>query len=206
MSAESRYVGSIYAEAFDIFSQGEDLESGGDLSWEDLLDKTEDLSDCEPGTWTDVSAVLVVTDVSVSPSSVVTECYEDVSLDSDWEFVEPQSFSFSQKRSIVLEENRGGYEGTPVKTLPNTRRRMMPPTPQQSAHSSTDERQWQPEMKVQQSFWSTRERTVIAMMKNYLDESDGRVGSGSQGAVASDGPRRLRSQSDVHLDAGKQEG
>ena len=40
-------------------------------------------------------------DVLVSPSAVVTECYEDVSLDSDWEFVEPQPFSFSRKRSIV---------------------------------------------------------------------------------------------------------
>ena len=27
-----------------------------------------------------------------------------VSLDSDWEFVEPQSLSFSKKRSVVLEE------------------------------------------------------------------------------------------------------
>ena len=47
---------------------------------------------------------------------------------------------FSKKRSIVLEENQGemGYEGTPVKARPNTRRRMLPPTPQQSSHSSMD--------------------------------------------------------------------
>ena len=32
-----------------------------------------------------VSAVRVVTDVLVSPSSVVTECCEDVSFKSDWE-------------------------------------------------------------------------------------------------------------------------
>ena len=52
-----------------------------------------------------------------SPSSVVTNCCDDVSLDSDWEPVEPQSFSFSKKRSVVLEENREEmrYEGTPVK-------------------------------------------------------------------------------------------
>ena len=89
-------------------------------------------------------------DVLVSPSAVVTECYEDVSLDSDWEFVEPQSFSFSKKRSVVWEENRGemSYEGTPVKAPPNTRRRMMPPMPQQSSHSSTDETQWQAEMEA----------------------------------------------------------
>ena len=57
----------------------------------DLLEDPDDLSDCELKTGTDVSAVLVVIDVLVSPSSVVTECCEDVSLVSDWEFVEPQA-------------------------------------------------------------------------------------------------------------------
>ena len=60
-------------EAFEIFSQGRDLESCGDLSWVDLLEKPEDLCDCEPETLVDVSVVPVVTDVPVSPSSVVTE-------------------------------------------------------------------------------------------------------------------------------------
>ena len=54
------------------------------------------------------------------------------------------------------------YDGTPVKAPPNTRRRMMPPTPQQSSLSSFEERQWQAEMEVQESFWSARERMVIA--------------------------------------------
>ena len=58
------------------------------------------MSDCEPEPRTGVSAVPVVTGVLVSPSSDVTKCYEDASLDSDREFVEPQSFSFSKKRSI----------------------------------------------------------------------------------------------------------
>ena len=66
MSAGRRCVGFVSAEAFDIFSQGEDLESCGGFSWEDLLEKPDDLYDCEPGTRTDVSAVLVVTDVLVS--------------------------------------------------------------------------------------------------------------------------------------------
>ena len=81
---------------------------------------------------------------------MVTECYEDVSVDSDWEFVEPQSCSFSKKRSIVWEEHREqmSYEGAPVKAPPNTGRRMMPPTPQQRSHSSTDERQWQADKEV----------------------------------------------------------
>ena len=42
--------------------------------------------------------VFVVTDVLACPSSVVTECWDGVSLDSDWEFVE-QSFSFSKKKA-----------------------------------------------------------------------------------------------------------
>ena len=116
-----------------------------------------------------MSAALVVIDVLVSPSSVVTECCEDVSLHSDWDLLSRSPFlSPSKNRSIVLEENRGemSHAVTPVKARPNTRRRMMPPTPQQSSHSSTDERQWQAEMEVQGSIWSARERTVIAMMEN----------------------------------------
>ena len=49
---------------------------------------------------------------------------------------------------------------------------MMPPTPQQSSHSSTEEMQWQEEMEVQARIWSARERTVIAKMENYLDNND----------------------------------
>ena len=64
------------------------------------------------------------------------------------------------------------YEGTPVEAPASTRRRMMPPTPQQISHSSTDERQWQSDLEAQLSIWSTRERTVIARMENYLDKSD----------------------------------
>ena len=49
----------------------------------DLLKNPDDLSDCELETRTDVSAVPDVIVVTVSFSSVVTECSEDVSLDSD---------------------------------------------------------------------------------------------------------------------------
>ena len=73
MSALRRCVGSFSVEAFDIFSHGEDLESCGGFSWEDLLEKPDDLSDCEPETRTDVSAVLGVTDVLVFPYLVVIE-------------------------------------------------------------------------------------------------------------------------------------
>ena len=41
-SVKRRCVGLASEEAFEIFSQGRDLESCGDLSWEDLLEKPED--------------------------------------------------------------------------------------------------------------------------------------------------------------------
>ena len=88
-------------------------------------------------TRTVVPVVLVVTDVLVSLSSVVTEVCDGFSLGSDWEFVEPQSFSFSHKRSFACAENQGemSCEGTPVKAPPSTRTRVRPPTPQQNSHS-----------------------------------------------------------------------
>ena len=48
----------------------------------------------------------VVTDVSVTPSSQVTEIGEGALFDSDWESVEPQSSSFSQNRADSQEEMR----------------------------------------------------------------------------------------------------
>ena len=56
--------------------------------------------------------VLVVADVPVSPSSVVTEVCDGFLLGSDWEFVEPQSFSFSKKRSRVSwkRSRRDGFQ------------------------------------------------------------------------------------------------
>ena len=69
------------AEALDIFSPRKDFDG----AWGHLLENPDDLFVCEPETRTDVFSVPVVTDVPVSPSSVMTEFYEDVSLDSDWE-------------------------------------------------------------------------------------------------------------------------
>ena len=80
-----------------------------------------------------------------------------------------------KKRSTVWVENQEEmwYEETPVKAPPKSRRRMMPPTPQQmSQHSSIEDMQWGTEMEVQGSSWSARERTVIARMEKYLNESD----------------------------------
>ena len=98
-TVKRRCEGLVSVEAFDIFSQGGDVESCGDVSWEDLLDNPEDLSDCEPDSCGLLRAVPDVTDVLVSPSSVVTELCDVSPCGSDWEFVEPQFFSFSKKRA-----------------------------------------------------------------------------------------------------------
>ena len=42
VSAKRRCVGLVSAEAFDIFGQGEDLESCGGFSWEDILEEPDD--------------------------------------------------------------------------------------------------------------------------------------------------------------------
>ena len=117
--------------------------------WDDPCGET----DCGSGTGTSVPVALVVTDVPVSPSSVVAEVCDGFSFGSDWEFVEPQLFSFSKKGWIVLEENQGemSYEGTPVKAPPTPRRRMMPPSPEQISFSSKDKSQWQADLKAQRS-------------------------------------------------------
>ena len=92
-----RCVIPVSTEAFDIFSQVEDSESCGN-SCGDLRDESCGLSD-----WT---GVLVVTCVLVCPSSAVAEMCEGVSSDSDWEFVEPQSFSFSNSVKPKGEKDR----------------------------------------------------------------------------------------------------
>ena len=70
-TVKRRCQGCVSVEAFEIFSQGKDSESCGGLSWEDLLEKPQDFSDFEPDTRAHVRVVPDVTDVPVSPSSVV---------------------------------------------------------------------------------------------------------------------------------------
>ena len=93
-------------EANDIFGQGGDMESCGDVSWEDLLEEPEDLSDREPLSCELVRVVPDVTDVPVSPSSVVTGLCDVSPCCSGWEFVEPQSFSFLQKSVHIFVQIR----------------------------------------------------------------------------------------------------
>ena len=74
-------------------------------------------------------------------------------------------------------------ERTPVKAPPASRRNIVPPTPQQSSHSSIEAMQWPIEMEDQengscekefegQHRWNARDRTVIAKLEQYLKKSD----------------------------------
>ena len=72
-TVKRRCEGSGSVETFEIFGQGGDLESCGDLSWEDPLEEFENWSGCEFDSRARVRMVLDVTDVLVSPSSVVTD-------------------------------------------------------------------------------------------------------------------------------------
>ena len=83
-----RYEVVVSVEAFKFFGQGRDLESCGDLSWEDPLEQFENWSDCELDSRARVRMVHDVTDVPVSPSSVVTEPCDVSSCCLDWEFGE----------------------------------------------------------------------------------------------------------------------
>ena len=125
------------------------------------MDKPEDLSDRESEAWVVVPLVPDVTDVPVSSSSLVAEVCDGFSCCSDWEFVEPQSFSFSTKLAhctVTQEELRFG--SSQVKAPPQSRRRMMPPTPLQNSNYSFGEEQRR--FEVEDQIWRARDRTVIA--------------------------------------------
>ena len=100
VTVRRRCEGFVSVDASQIFGQGRDLESCGDLSWEDPLEKFENWSDSELDARARVRMVLDVTDVLVFPSSVVTGLCDVSSCYSDWEFVEPPSFSFSKKAGL----------------------------------------------------------------------------------------------------------
>ena len=71
----------------------------------------------------------------------------------------------SKKRSVGT-----SYEGT--------QKKMMPPTPQQSSHSSIEAMQWHTEVRgpgwrqLGQHWWNARDRVVIALLEQYLIEKD----------------------------------
>ena len=103
VSVKRRYVSSVSVEANGVFSQGRDLGEFvvvflGKTFWRSLRTRP----DCEPEFRVEVSVVPDVTDLLVSPASVVTEVCDSLSFCSDWDLVEPQSFSFSQKACSLL--------------------------------------------------------------------------------------------------------
>ena len=142
-----------------------------------FLEEPGDLSDCEPETRVEVTVVLDVTDVLVSPSSAVTEFCDSFSVCSDWDLVEPHAFSFSKKRahSCTVTQERMRFESSQIKAPPQSRRRTTPPTPLQNSYSSFEEEQVHSE--VEDQIWSVRDRTVIARTKQYLEESKCEGGS-----------------------------
>ena len=79
-----------------------------------------ELLDCDPGTRMEGLVVPVVIDVLVYPSSVVTEFSDEVSGESDWEFVETQSSSFSKECTLdwADSEEEMRCEGSPVNAPP----------------------------------------------------------------------------------------
>ena len=120
----------------------------------DPLEKPEDLSDCELDSRALVLVVLVVIDVLVSPSSVVTELCEVSSFFSDLEFVESQSSSFCKKWiwTTMQEERRYGFSS--VKAPPPSRRKTAP-TLLQNSYSSFG---WEQEHhEVDSQIWRARE-------------------------------------------------
>ena len=98
VTVKRRCEGLVSVEAYENFCVEGDVESCGDVSWEDILDNPEDLSDCELDSCAHVRVVLNVTGVLVSPSSVVIELCDVSPCGSEWELVEPLSFPFSKKK------------------------------------------------------------------------------------------------------------
>ena len=75
------------------------------------------------------------------------------------------------------------FDGAPVKAPPASRRKSMPPTPQQSLQPSIEAMQLQMEVEDKENCscgmdyggehrWTARDSVVIARMEQDLDESD----------------------------------
>ena len=128
-----------------------------------------DLSDGTLDSCAHVRVVPDVTDVSVSPSSVVTELCEVFSCSSDWKDVLPPSFSFSKKRAhcCTSKQEEMKYEGSQGKASLMTRRRLTPPTPLQNSYASFEGEQGSYEVEGQG--WSAKERTLMARTKQFLE-------------------------------------
>ena len=112
--------------------------------------------------------MLEVTDVPVSPSSVVTELCEVFSGCSDWEDVVLESLSFSKERpqccTSAQEELR--YEAHKLKRLRCREEEMTPPTPLQNSYASVEGEQGPYEREDQR--WSARGRALRSLQERNI--------------------------------------
>ena len=118
-----------------------------------------------------VPDVLDVLDVPVSPSSVANEFCDGFSFCSDWECVEPQSFSFSPKACSLLESYAARDE---VRRLTSESASAIKKK-NDAAHCKIRIHRLKTskglfEVKDHQT-WSACDRTVIARTEQYLEES-----------------------------------
>ena len=121
--------------------------------------------------------LLSVPIVTVPPICVPGDC--EVLFSSDCEVVEPHTLSLSRKReafSAVSQEDMN-LDGTPVKAPSAFRRRIMPPTQQQRPQPRETEVEDQEFGACEEECegehrWTARDRTTVAKMEQYLNESD----------------------------------
>ena len=74
------------------------------------------------------------------------------SAHSIWSKTSKSTEPWLRIRTVCVENQENmSYEGTPVKAPPASRRKIMPPTPQQSSQSSIEAMQWQTEVEDQES-------------------------------------------------------
>ena len=148
------------------------------------MDKPEDLSDRESEARVFVPVVLDVTDVLVSPSSVVTKFCDSFFLHGVG-ICGTTVISFSKKRAHSCTVTQVRFDGPQVEAPPLSGRTMMPPTPLQKSYSSFEEEHFETEDQM----WSSRDRTVIAKTKQYLEESKSKFEGGNRRVGFSAGPR-----------------
>ena len=91
---------------------------------------------------------LFATDVRVSASSTGVVMSESLGFGLSLGSCGTAVFSFSRQRRAVCVENQEhmSYEGTPLTAPQASRRKIVPPTPQQSSQSSIDATQRQAEV------------------------------------------------------------
>ena len=166
-TGKRRCDGFVSVAAFEVLSQGRDLENCGHISWEDLLEEPEDLSGREP-----VSGELVrVVPVSLrlwSPSCVMFPLVTLIEiLLNRGPFLSPKTCSLY---SCAGRDEVRRLTGESVSAFKKKdERRMTPPTPVQNSYTSFVRDHGRHE--VEGRGWNARERTIIARTKQFLERS-----------------------------------